>query len=1053
MSKGILSRVTIYIAFLLLLGPVSGQSEELELVLQAGHTQAVTDSVWLDEEHLVSGSDDGSVKLWHVPSQRVRRTVWPPVEESKLDSFGHSVTDLELTTEGVWVVHNNGVLRLWDMKSGELKRHHTLPEDHRGAALRVVADKRGFLYAYGQGTGILKLDPAGKTEHLDTQRQVTDLVVSQGDSPLLAFQDSKGTHFGNFQSQETLAQTTSSRWGVDSLLFSDSGDILYLGTRVNWLEAWDLKEKRLLYRLAVNSDAPSEETLKGQGYGGNNLGLLLANFNESHLLALSPDGTVYKVKKEDPGVEKFLEFGAFNLSNLSLSPSGKQLSAGYSSSGESPVPLVQETGGKWQVRHLGGSGLNFTDLAQSEGKLYFTSSHAKVLSYDLSTGQPSQLFQTGYFPAVLLSADSLFCGGNDGILYAYNKQTGALRWKKDLANMGARYGYGIQDLALSPDGRDLAASVVKSPSVVIFLDAGSGEIKQEMRTDATVSKLLFSPDGKQLFLADSQKISLYDLGYRKMLHTWSTAKYRPNWIVDMANHPSDDAILCLLRDGTLVKADRHRLDLEPESFPIPGINQARSLDFAGSNLLIAADHGAVLASPKGQVLKHYGDHLAGVSDALMVGESVLTSGWDTRVELWDRASAQKKATLLSLDEGAEWLVLSPDYHFDGSEKAQGLIEWRWKGELFELSRFFERYYQPGLLARSLNGERESNSPVTTRGLGSHPPAVTISPPIALDAGFFEVSIKVEGEHSGWDDVRLYHNGHRVAGRSPFKLKAVEGQNHLRASAFNTDKTVESEPHRLVFESKTPQAKSSLHIFAAAVDDYPNALNFAVKDAESFVGAFEPGLYDKVNKVTLYDKMANKQGIIDALSQIKCEPQDTLLVFLAGHGTIIDNRFHFLPYGSEGESSEKALSSQELGQILALLPATRQVLFLDTCHAGASAKDLADLLVEKDPSLLSSQKGSQLIRDQKILARQAGTFLIAGSTPSATAAEIPELGHGLFTYAVLNGLKGEGSEQEITVNELLRYLNEKVPELSLKFRGNPHGIWQFSAGQDFPIARP
>ena len=259
---------------------------------------------------------------------------------------------------------------------------------------------------------------------------------------------------------------------------------------------------------------------------------------------------------------------------------------------------------------------------------------------------------------------------------------------------------------------------------------------------------------------------------------------------------------------------------------------------------------------------------------------------------------------------------------------------------------------------------------------------------------------------------------------------------------------------MIFEDQAERSEQTLHIFAAAINDYPNRLDFAVPDAKSFVGAFEPGLYDKVNKVTLYDAAADKESIVKALAGIKCEPQDTLLVFLAGHGTIIDNKFHFIPHGGDGQAASEALSSVELGKLLAQLPATRQVLFLDTCHAGASAKDLAELLVEKETPLIASAQGSALIKDQKVLARQAGTFLVAGSTPNATAAEVPELGHGLFTYAVLNGLQGElGKGEEVTVNELLTYLGERVPELSLKFRGSREGIWQFSAGQDFPIARP
>jgi len=63
-----------------------------------------------------------------------------------------------------------------------------------------------------------------------------------------------------------------------------------------------------------------------------------------------------------------------------------------------------------------------------------------------------------------------------------------------------------------------------------------------------------------------------------------------------------------------------------------------------------------------------------------------------------------------------------------------------------------------------------------------------------------------------------------------------------------------------------------------------------------------------------------------------------------------------------------------------------------------------------------------------------------------------LGHGVFTYAVLEGLKGNASsnDKKVTVKELSFYVEEKVPELSEKYKGSVQYPVSFGFGQDFPV---
>ena len=91
---------------------------------------------------------------------------------------------------------------------------------------------------------------------------------------------------------------------------------------------------------------------------------------------------------------------------------------------------------------------------------------------------------------------------------------------------------------------------------------------------------------------------------------------------------------------------------------------------------------------------------------------------------------------------------------------------------------------------------------------------------------------------------------------------------------------------------------------------------------------------------------------------------------------------------------------------------------------------------------------------RMLARSEGVYLIAGSTKQQCAYEIPELGHGVLTYALLTGLENgapTGLEGIVTVHSLVHYVDQKVPELTEKYHGgNKQYAVSFTTGKDFPL---
>jgi uncharacterized caspase-like protein len=93
----------------------------------------------------------------------------------------------------------------------------------------------------------------------------------------------------------------------------------------------------------------------------------------------------------------------------------------------------------------------------------------------------------------------------------------------------------------------------------------------------------------------------------------------------------------------------------------------------------------------------------------------------------------------------------------------------------------------------------------------------------------------------------------------------------------------------------------------------------------------------------------------------------------------------------------------------------------------------------------------------MLAHANGIYLIAASTAEQYAYEVPELGHGVFTYALLSGLgerdppQAATSEGIVTVLSLINYVMRAVPDLTEKYHmGDPQTPVIFDAGTDIPL---
>ncbi|HEV8168727.1 MAG TPA: WD40 repeat domain-containing protein, partial [Pyrinomonadaceae bacterium] len=90
------------------------------------------------------------------------------------------------------------------------------------------------------------------------------------------------------------------------------------------------------------------------------------------------------------------------------------------------------------------------------------------------------------------------------------------------------------------------------------------------------------------------------------------------------------------------------------------------------------------------------------------GQLLASASEDGSTFLWDTKTGEHLLTLISLDDGGEWMAVTPQGLFDGTPVSWNQILWRYNQETFNVAPiewFFNEFYYPGLLSDIFAGKR------------------------------------------------------------------------------------------------------------------------------------------------------------------------------------------------------------------------------------------------------------------------------------------------------------------------------------------------------------
>lgn len=467
---------------------------------------------------------------------------------------------------------------------------------------------------------------------------------------------------------------------------------------------------------------------------------------------------------------------------------------------------------------------------------------------------------------------------------------------------------------------------------------------------------------------------------------------------------------------------------------------------------------------------------------LIGGDKALINAYGDNINQIYSATQNEIIGYIFVDADGEYAVVSRDGRFDGTSESSEKLYWstRKSAKKTSLASTFERGFSPKLLRSLLYEDQVIEEIDIDEAIEEIPVIQVISfdgQQIEMKDGLIKTStakkqvqlqVGATTNKENLEQIKLFLNNKLVAvNEDPTSLvtfditlsNALGNENYLYV--VGTSKSgIDTEKQKLIINyTGNTDAPPKLYIITVGINEYKNPrynLNYAIADADAFSEAMavQSTLFEEVIHIGIRNADFTKSKIESVFANVmsKSREQDLLIFYYAGHGVMSKGldapaEFFLVPhdvtqiYGRDELLFQKALAASELKEISKNINAQKQLFILDACQSAAALDAIASRGILEEKAIAQ-------------LARSTGTFWITATGSEQFATEFETIGHGVFTYALLEGLKGAADgangDKKITVRELSAYLEEQVPELAEKYQGTPQYPSSYSFGNDFPV---
>lgn len=482
------------------------------------------------------------------------------------------------------------------------------------------------------------------------------------------------------------------------------------------------------------------------------------------------------------------------------------------------------------------------------------------------------------------------------------------------------------------------------------------------------------------------------------------------------------------------------------------------------------------------------------------GKHILSGGSDAAVRLWDVATGEEIAVMVGFED-SEWLVVTSEGYYNSSARGAEYLTVYEENRKYTVDQFYDVFYRPDIVAAKLRGEDIKGLITITMkdAIKSPPPSVEIAFVKETGSSGVNVCYQVKNTGGGIGEIRLFHNGKLIQSDGYYRevakatdekaqlaslnsraiyedmrritvkgiagtttvskpkgavvneckeIEAVPGDNEVSVTAFNGNNTIQGAMKTVSFNAKLQPQDPHLYILSIGIDKYRDGsvnLNYAMKDASNIEEKLlkqSATLYrpENIHHELLINDRATRENInkrIDELARA-VRPTDGFILFVAGHGLLLQNQYYMLTHEYDGTiSDDNTISSNAIIEMSKKIKSLSQLFIFDTCHAGG-----VDYIVS---GLYDAR--------MSVLAKKMGLHIYASASDRQSAMDGYK-GNGLFTYTLLDGLNNnraadKNKDGKVTVVGLGEYSKKMTAEISKEI-GHSQTPLIINFGRDNPI---